>query len=427
MSQDDWSMPGRALSDTVTVYDIDAAMAHSQVSKEASEFDKCAGRFSKLCNIHANTVTLVQRIVYRGDAPQLVRYEETKRALGQHCGELWVFHGTGSEQNFTAIMAGGMAAGGAPGVPVLNGAAHGQGVYTAIGAATPMEYSAKGGLAKVLLLKGVPGQIGVNHLRPVADWIVFNRGANPALLGADQLLPWCVITFGRANAHAALAMPPMPVRMPALVRRNAAAVAAQQHAAAVAAAAAAAAAKAAAVAAADAARDKQERDEFQQALDASLKVGDAAKARAADEDKELAKAIEASLGEVLLARPRAGGGGRAGKDTDSEVEDAGIEYSPLELAIMESERTFRLEEKSRSSGKRGSNVVIDNDDDNDENDKYFSADKDDDEDDDEVRENRPMWRQQQQPSRKKKRMRPHRAEQGHFVDLSDGDGVIVID
>ena len=411
MSQDDWSIPGRALSDTVTVYNIDAAMAHSVVSREASEFDKCAGRFSKLCHIHANTVTLVQRIVYRGDAPQLVRYEETKKLLGG--GELWVFHGTGSEQNFTAIMTEGLAAGGAPGVPVLNGAAHGQGVYTAVGAATPMIYSAKGGLAKVLLLKGIPGQIGVNHIRPIADWVVFKRGANPALLGADQLLPWCVVTFGQANAHAALAMPHMPVliRPPIVVRKSAAAVAA----AAMAAAAAAAAAKAAKEA--DAARDRQERVELQQALHASLEVGAAAKAQAANEDEELANAIKASLGEEhLVGRPGAGAAAGAAEDTDSnrsEMENAGIEYSPLELAIMESERTFRLEQEKRSSEKRGSN--------DEGGDNFFSVDED---DDDEEGENKPMWRHQ--PSRKKRRMRPPRAGQV-MADLSDSDGVIVID
>ncbi|KAG5185220.1 hypothetical protein JKP88DRAFT_142589, partial [Tribonema minus] len=59
---------------------------------------------------------------------------------GKPLGETWVFHGTHA-RNKLPIMAGGFKVGGVDaGIPVVNGAAYGHGVYMATTPLTPMAY-----------------------------------------------------------------------------------------------------------------------------------------------------------------------------------------------------------------------------------------------------------------------------------------------
>ena len=83
--------------------------------------------------------------------------------------------------------------GGTDGIPITNGAAYGNGVYTATGPATPM-LSYAGVTSQVILARALPGQqgdtvhaAGVDMWRPRREWAVF---ADPA-----SLLPVYVVRF----------------------------------------------------------------------------------------------------------------------------------------------------------------------------------------------------------------------------------------
>ena len=70
------------------------------------------------------------------------RFEAKRAALvaaGKPGDEIWVFHGTPSQAGIDAIISGGFKVGGTDGIPIANGAAYGNGVYTATGPATPMQ------------------------------------------------------------------------------------------------------------------------------------------------------------------------------------------------------------------------------------------------------------------------------------------------
>ena len=90
------------------------------------------------------------------------RFEAKRAALaaaGKPTNEIWVFHGTASQQNIDSIISGGFRVGGVDGHPIANAAVHGNGVYTATGPATPMG-SYAGHTSKVILCRALPGKTG---------------------------------------------------------------------------------------------------------------------------------------------------------------------------------------------------------------------------------------------------------------------------
>ena len=98
-----------------------------------------------------------------------------------------------SQEGINAIISGGFKVGGRDGIPIANGAAHGNGVYTATGPATPMQ-SYAGGTSQVILARALPGRQGARDAaggadmwRPRRDWAVFADAAS--------LLPVYVVRF----------------------------------------------------------------------------------------------------------------------------------------------------------------------------------------------------------------------------------------
>eukprot|EP00658_Telonema_sp_P-2_P041060 TRINITY_DN29367_c0_g1_i1.p1 TRINITY_DN29367_c0_g1~~TRINITY_DN29367_c0_g1_i1.p1 ORF type:complete len:597 (+),score=99.06 TRINITY_DN29367_c0_g1_i1:199-1989(+) len=155
--------------------------------RDLREFNHASHQFRKLCG---QDKTPIQIDIY--DNRILSAAFHAKRAefteSGRPADEIWVFHGT-KQQNIEPIMQTGFKVGGVDvGVPVVNGAMHGNGVYTALGPNTPMGY---GNCNRVILARAVPGRDGAqghsDSWRPSGDWIIFARG--------QQLLPQYVVHY----------------------------------------------------------------------------------------------------------------------------------------------------------------------------------------------------------------------------------------
>ena len=102
--------------------------------------------------------------------------------------EMMVFHVTGTE-NIQSICLESFKVGGQD-VAITNGAAYGQGVYTAKGQRTPMCTYGRG--EAVILCKALPCKISNNvgegdSWAPNEDWLAFKK--------AKQLLPVYVLHF----------------------------------------------------------------------------------------------------------------------------------------------------------------------------------------------------------------------------------------
>jgi hypothetical protein len=99
------------------------------------------------------------------------RFEAKRAALaaaGKPTNEIWVFHGTASQQNIDSIISGGFRVGGVDGHAIANAAVHGNGVYTATGPATPMGGTYAGHTSQVILCRALPGQTGL--FRKAVTW-----------------------------------------------------------------------------------------------------------------------------------------------------------------------------------------------------------------------------------------------------------------
>ena len=163
--------------------------------RETNEFNKCAAQFCKLLpGVSLDQVREVQKIEYESTSQIYIRYQQkqTEFVAKGLPTQRYVFHGTGRENNFRAIAETGFVVGGTSAeVPVANGAAHGAGVYTAIGPTTPIGYSR--GIAKVMLALGLEGVINervqgnIDTVKVGNDWLIFRS--------ADQLLPVAIIVF----------------------------------------------------------------------------------------------------------------------------------------------------------------------------------------------------------------------------------------
>jgi hypothetical protein len=158
--------------------------------RETMEWNMAAMQFVKLTGKPVASVTKVD--VYECPSVE-AKFNSTKRefaAKGEsNMKEKWVFHGTKTEATVTLIMTGGFKVGGEEGVPIVNGAAWGRGVYTATGASTPISYA--GGTKQVILARGLLGTVGqqgvTDSWKPKQDWIIFRRGG--------QLLPRYVVHY----------------------------------------------------------------------------------------------------------------------------------------------------------------------------------------------------------------------------------------
>ena len=127
------------------------------------------------------------------DSPEVdAKYKAKKeefRSSDKSTDALWVFHGCPTAEGTKAICTGGFKVGGQEAHPISNGAACGQGVYSATGPNTPMGYGSSS--SSVILCKALVGKLGEqergDHWKPNGDWIIFKTAA--------QLLPKYVVHF----------------------------------------------------------------------------------------------------------------------------------------------------------------------------------------------------------------------------------------
>ena len=165
-------------------------------TKEVQEFNIAYGHFFRLMGFRRNQsqqIAIAQVDVYVNPllAGQFQQELAGLSGRGRPCEEDWVFHGTGSTENVAKIMLEGFKVGGSDGVPVVNGTAYGNGVYTAKGPDTPMTYGKATG--QIILARALRGRRGdcvsddADSWEPSKDWVVFRRG--------QQLLPVYVVHY----------------------------------------------------------------------------------------------------------------------------------------------------------------------------------------------------------------------------------------
>ena len=188
MRQTNWSAgaPQRVGSDVLVRRLKEREVGEKAGSRELEEFNMAVGQYMRLLKAQSRHVKQVD--VY--DSPKVQKAfsdkERELKARGSDGNQIWVFHGTAKE-NIEKICAGGFIV--AHGSQIVNGAAYGNGVYTAKGPATPMGYARD--TNAVILCLALPGRKGVqgqdDSWSPHEDWMIFKT--------AEQLWPKYVVWF----------------------------------------------------------------------------------------------------------------------------------------------------------------------------------------------------------------------------------------
>ena len=159
----------------------------SEISRELDEFKMAVGHFGRLLG---SRCTVKRFDVYESHDVQSP-YDKNKSEFStsrKPTEEIWVFHGTGTE-NIESICLEGFRIRGQDSHAIRHGAACGQGVYTAKGPRTPFSY---GQGKAVILCKTLPGKTsntvgeGDSWARN-EEWLIFKT--------AKQLLPVYVLHF----------------------------------------------------------------------------------------------------------------------------------------------------------------------------------------------------------------------------------------
>lgn len=177
-----WTKQKPIVNGSLKVYVLESTATDSCVGRETQEFNIAAGHFSRLLNKLPSCVTKVEVLEYEENSPVLQRYYQRKFGYAQELQEeTWVFHGSAAIQK---IAEEGFKVGGQDGIRIKNGAAHGNGVYTAKGPNIPMGYSKE--TKAVIFARGIKGK-PEDHVAPNGDWIIFKA--------ADQLLPCYIVHF----------------------------------------------------------------------------------------------------------------------------------------------------------------------------------------------------------------------------------------
>jgi hypothetical protein len=181
-----WSIEPSIRHSTYSIYSILHSNVSNTVSKENYEYNQAAAHFTRLLQMGYSKIRRVEIVEYKENSDVKRRYFDTKAEYlrSGHGDEIWVFHGT-SKQGIDGIVEHGFKVGGVDeGIPVANGAAYGNGVYTAISPNTPIGYAQDSKC--VVLARGLKGQIS-NH-KVVNDYaVIFNSGS--------QLLPCYLVHF----------------------------------------------------------------------------------------------------------------------------------------------------------------------------------------------------------------------------------------
>ena len=117
-----------------------------------------AAQYMRLLGNSAKPVTQVDVYDSSALANKFNQKETEFKAAGKPTTKVWVFHGTPATENVPKICTGGFRVGGQDGHPIVNGAVHGQGVYTAKGPQTPEGYAKDS--KQVILCLALPGKPG---------------------------------------------------------------------------------------------------------------------------------------------------------------------------------------------------------------------------------------------------------------------------
>ncbi len=156
---------------------------------ETTLFNQAVAQFAIMMQGHP--VLRPAEVVFLHNPRLLAQYEDCRRRFG-NTDEIWVFHGTRRPDVVDLIIEHGFRVGGVDaGVPVANGTAHGNGVYSATGPGTPLH--SYGGGKNVFLARALVGRHGARHSddcdtwSPTSDWKIFRRGY--------QLLPFFLLRF----------------------------------------------------------------------------------------------------------------------------------------------------------------------------------------------------------------------------------------
>jgi hypothetical protein len=167
---------------TAQVFQLRHGGAGADQQPDALHFALAAAQFMYMMqqiNSRPQTVALwINFAVAEAFESQRQKFERD----GKSTESVWVFHGT-PLANISNIMSQGFKVGG-HGVPIAHGAAHGHGVYTAMGPDTPIGY---GNGNAVILARALVGNNGADSRRAHGDWIIFNSGS--------QLLPIYVLQW----------------------------------------------------------------------------------------------------------------------------------------------------------------------------------------------------------------------------------------
>ena len=180
--------PGRSLGGGVTKRELKPQGAAVVKNEEAIHYNAAVVQFSQMLGGQGHKVTAVDWY----DNPSLAqRFESCKLRL-KSSEEVWVFHGCSDAAIVPKIMTDGFKVAGVdPGVPIKNGAAYGNGVYSATGPGTPMNYAQ--GAKCVILARAVKGKhgpgpdTGCDSWCPHSDWLIFKA--------KEQLLPVYVVHY----------------------------------------------------------------------------------------------------------------------------------------------------------------------------------------------------------------------------------------
>uniref|UniRef100_A0A7S2HT31 Poly [ADP-ribose] polymerase n=1 Tax=Octactis speculum TaxID=3111310 RepID=A0A7S2HT31_9STRA len=177
-----WSFANREiLRGNVIRYSIPQSSLLAKDSRELREFNFAVAQFMRLGSDGSGSCP--RQVDVFENSVLAEKWETKKREMGTAAGEpIWVFHGT-NETNITNIMTEGFKVGGQDGIRVVNGTAHGSGVYTCEGPDLPLRTYGKGQC--VILALGLKGRAGTHNKQPKDDWVMFMDGA--------QLLPKYVV------------------------------------------------------------------------------------------------------------------------------------------------------------------------------------------------------------------------------------------
>eukprot|EP01050_Picozoa_sp_SAG11_P007701 SAG11_NODE_651_length_7926_cov_2.465057_1_plen_2511_part_00 len=177
--------PGRNIGAGVTKHVLKPQGTAVKQNEESIHFNQAVAQFTQMLGDRQGLK--VKEVDWYQNPGIERRFDECRRKL-RYKDEVWVFHGTPDASVVPKIMKDGFKVGGED-IGVRNGAAYGNGVYTATGPDTPMGYAQDTGC--VILARALKGnhggRAGGDSWSPHTDWLIFRT--------KEQLLPCYVVHY----------------------------------------------------------------------------------------------------------------------------------------------------------------------------------------------------------------------------------------